>query len=61
MIIPIPIIIKLIRMMVIQIMVIPLEGDAYTKLGLAVVVLILEGLHAVCYRYLHDHHHISHY
>ena len=28
------------------------EGDAYTKLGLAVVVLILEGLHAVCYRFL---------
>ena len=27
-----------------------LEGDDYTKLGLAVVVLILEGLHAVCYR-----------
>ena len=27
-----------------------LEGDNYTKLGLAVVVLILEGLHAVCYR-----------
>ena len=52
MIIPIPIIIKAIMMMVIQIMVISLEGDAYTKLGLAVVVLILEGLHAVCYRYL---------
>ena len=30
----------------------PTEGDAYTKLGLAVVVLILEGLHAVCYRHL---------
>ena len=28
----------------------PTEGDEYTKLGLAVIVLILEGLHAVCYR-----------
>ena len=28
------------------------EGDDYTKLGLSVLVLILEGLHAVCYRWL---------
>ena len=26
------------------------EGDAYTKIGIAIIVQILEGLHALCYR-----------
>ena len=27
-----------------------LEGDEYTKIGIAIIVQVLEGLHALCYR-----------
>ena len=27
-----------------------LEGDEYTKIGIAIIVQMLEGLHALCYR-----------
>ena len=26
------------------------EGDEYTKIGIAIIIQILEGLHALCYR-----------
>ena len=27
-----------------------LEGDKYTKIGIAIIIQVLEGLHAICYR-----------
>ena len=27
-----------------------LEGDKYTKIGIAIILQVLEGLHALCYR-----------
>ena len=28
-----------------------LDGDKYTKIGIGVIIQILEGLHALCYRF----------